>query len=186
MLKGIIGDEPGRGKYVILPLSLQGENLVSNDFETLEHPKFMREALREAELALQQEERPIGAVIVHRGKIIGRGRAQHQKRHSEVAHAELNAMIQAERYLRDHNHECVLYTTLEPCVMCLGASVMSDIQAVVFAMPDNWIKAGRMLEMDYVRRHIKHYVGGVLETECASLWLKYDPNELRMIQNGQK
>ncbi|MEP7199951.1 MAG: deaminase, partial [Chloroflexota bacterium] len=57
------------------------------DFESLDHVKFMREALKEAEIALQQEERPIGAVIVHHGKIIGRGRAQHLKRHSEIAHA---------------------------------------------------------------------------------------------------
>jgi tRNA(adenine34) deaminase len=159
---------------------------VSNEFDALDHQKFMREALREADLALQQEEMPIGAVIVHRGKIIGRGRAQHQKRHSEVAHAELNAMIQAERYLRDHTHECVLYSTLEPCVMCLGAAVMSDILGIVFAMPDNWILPGRMLELEYVRRHIKSYVGGVLETECAALWLKHDPTMLMMIQNGRR
>jgi tRNA(adenine34) deaminase len=159
---------------------------VSNDFETLDHPKFMREALKEAELALQQEEMPIGAVIVHRGKVIGRGRAQHQKRHSEVAHAELNAMIQAERYLRDHNHECVLYSTLEPCVMCLGAAVMSDIQGVVFAMPDNFMLPGTMLEIEYVKRHITTYQGGILETECAALWLKHDPAILMMLQNGRR
>jgi tRNA(adenine34) deaminase len=146
----------------------------------------MGEALKEAEMALQMEERPIGAVIVHRGKVIGRGRSQQNKRHSEVAHAELNAFIQAERYLRDHQHECILYTTLEPCVMCLGASVMSDIEGVVFAMPDKWINPAQMLELEYVRRHIKYYVGGVRETECAALWLKFSPDELRMIQNGKK
>jgi len=146
----------------------------------------MREALREAETALQQEERPIGAVIVHRGKIVGRGRAQHKKRHSEVAHAELNALIQAERYLSDHTHECVLYSTLEPCVMCLGASVMSDIAAVVFAMPDRFINPSEMMAMAYVKHHIQHYVGGVLENECEALWVHTYPDELRMLREGGK
>lgn len=146
----------------------------------------MREALREAERAMQQGEKPIGAVIVHRGKIIGRGFAQHAKRHSEIAHAELNALIQSEKYIRDHNHECTLYSTVEPCVMCLGAIVMSDLANVVFAMPDRWITPAKMLEMDYVRRHIQNYVGGVLEAESAALWLKTDPRGLRLIQEGKR
>ena len=159
---------------------------MSLDFDSLEHPKYMREALREAETALQQDERPIGAVIVHRGKIVGRGRAQHKKRHSGVAHAELNALIQAERYLSDHAHECVLYSTLEPCVMCLGASVMGDIGAVVFAMPDHMINPSEMMALAYVKRHIQHYLGGVLENDCEALWVHTYPDELRMLREGGK
>jgi tRNA(adenine34) deaminase len=159
---------------------------VSFEFESLDHGKFMREALREAATALQQEERPIGAVIVHQGKIVGRGRAQHRKRQSEIAHAELNALIQAERYLGEHPHECVLYSTLEPCVMCLGASVMSDIAAVVFAMPDGFIKPSEMMALEYVKRHIQHYVGGILENECEALWVHSYPEELRRLRTGHK
>lgn len=157
-----------------------------NDFGSFNHEQFMREALKEADRALQQGERPIGAVVVHRGKIIGRGQAQHIKRQSEVAHAELNALIQAEKYLHDHTHECTIYSTVEPCVMCLGAIVMSDISNVVFGLPDRWISPAKMLEMDYVRRHIQNYVGGVLEAESAALWLKADPITLRMIQEGKR
>ena len=156
------------------------------DFDSLDHVHFMREALKEAEIARQQDERPIGAVIVHNGKVVGRGRAQHQKRHSEIAHAELNALIQAEKYIRDHNHECVLYSTVEPCVMCLGATVMSDIDAIVFALADKWINPAQMLEMNYVRRHIQYYKGGVLEDESAALWRKADPVTLRLIQDGKR
>ncbi len=159
---------------------------MSNDFPSLKHDLFMREALKEAERALQAGERPIGAVVVHRGKIIGRGQATHTKRHSEIAHAELNALIQAEKYLRDHNHECTIYTTVEPCVMCLGAIVMSDISNVVFALPDRRISPAQMLELDYVKRHIQNYVGGVLEAESVALWLRSDPIELRMFQDGKK
>jgi tRNA(adenine34) deaminase len=159
---------------------------MSNEFHSLKHEQFMREALKEAERAMQLGERPIGAVVVHRGKIIGRGQATHTKRHSEIAHAELNALIQAEKYLHEHTHECTVYSTVEPCVMCLGAIVMSDIANVVFALPDRWISPARMLEMDYVRRHIQNYVGGVLEAESAALWLKADPLALRMIQEGKQ
>ena len=155
------------------------------DYDALDHEKYMREALKEAELSLRDDDRPIGAVIVHNGKIIGRGRAMHKRRHSEIAHAEMNALIQAERYLRDHQHEAVLYTTVEPCVMCFGAAVMSDLAAIVFALPDLNIRPEQMLEMPYVRRHIGYYRGGVLRTESESLWLKFNPQELRII-NGNK
>ncbi len=158
---------------------------MATDFDALDHVRFMREALKEAEYALQQGEKPIGAVVVHNGKVVGRGHAQHQKRQSEIAHAELNALIQAEQYLHVHIHECVIYSTVEPCVMCLGAIVMSDIDDVVFALPDRWIMPAGMLDMDYVRRHIKHYVGGVLEAESVALWQKADLRELRMLQDGK-
>jgi tRNA(Arg) A34 adenosine deaminase TadA len=150
-------------------------------FEELDHEKFMREALKEAELALKQDERPIGAVVVHDGKVVGRGRAQHQKRQSDIAHAELNALIQAEKYIKAHPHECVIYTTVEPCVMCLGAIVMSDIDHVVFALADKFIVPAQMLEMPYVKRHIKNYVGGVLAMESHDLYAKYSLEELDLL-----
>ena len=139
------------------------------DFGDLDHERFMREALKEAELALQQGERPIGAVVVHDGEIVGRGHAEHVQRQSEIAHAELNALLQAEQYIHTHLHECTIYTTVEPCVMCLGAIVMSDIDHIVFALPDKWINPSKMLEIDHVQRHIKHYIGSLLETESVVL-----------------
>jgi tRNA(adenine34) deaminase len=155
-------------------------------FEALDHAKFMREALQEAELALKQDERPIGAVVVHNGKIVGRGRAQHQKRQSDIAHAELNALIQAEKYIKAHPHECIIYTTVEPCVMCLGAIVMSDIDHVVFALADKFIAPAQMLELPYVRRHIKNYVSGVLEMESRDLYAKYSTEELDLMMGFRK
>jgi len=157
---------------------------MTHNFDDLDHERYMREALKEAELALQQGERPIGAVIVHNGKVVGRGRARHRERRSEIAHAELNALLEAEQYIHAHIHECIIYTTVEPCVMCLGAIVMSDIDHIVFALPDNWINPSKMLDIEYVQRHIKHYVGGVLETESAALWEKANPRELRLLREG--
>lgn len=150
------------------------------DFNTLDHQAFMRVALNEAECALQEGERPIGAVVVYDGKIVGRGHAQHKARHSEIAHAELNALLAAEKFIHDHIHDgVVLYTTVEPCVMCLGAVVMSDIDHVVFAASDKNIHPAQMLEMPYVKRHIKNYRGGILEAESLALMEKFDPRELR-------
>jgi tRNA(adenine34) deaminase len=156
------------------------------DFEALNHEFFMREALHEAELALREGERPIGAVVVHEGRIVGRGRAQHQARQSEIAHAELNALLQAEQFIHAHTHQCVLYTTVEPCVMCLGAIVMSDVDHVVYALADHWQDPHAMLEMPYVRRHIRHYLGGVLEAESAALWERANPRELALLRSGKR
>lgn len=154
-------------------------------FDDLDHEKFMRLALKEAELALQEGERPIGAIVVHNGQVISRGRAQHRRRNSEIAHAELNALMDAHAYVRANLHECAIYTTVEPCVMCLGAIVMSDVPHVVFALADKWIRSVEMLKIDYVRRHIKHYIGGVLHAESVALWEKADPRELRILREGR-
>ena len=156
------------------------------DFSDLNHEHFMREALKEAELSLQAGERPIGAVIVRDNKVIGRGRAQHLARKSEIAHAEMNALLQAEQYLYNNVHgECVIYSTVEPCVMCLGAIVMANIDNVVYGLADNWIKPGQMLEVEYIRKHIKNYVGGILVEESVALWEQSEWDELSLLREGK-
>ena len=160
---------------------------MSFDFNSLDHEHFMREALKEAELSLQDGERPIGAVIVHDNKVIGRGRAQHLARKSEVAHAEINAILQAEQYLCENTHgDCVIYSTVQPCVMCLGAIVMANIDNVVYGLEDNWIKPREMLNIDYVRAHIRNYVGGVLAEESVKLWQRSSWDEIFLLQEGKQ
>jgi tRNA(adenine34) deaminase len=154
------------------------------DFAALDHIHFMKEALKEAEVAVQSGELPIGAVIVHEGKVIARGHAHHVARGSKIAHAEMNALLEAERYLNGCPHECVIYSTVEPCVMCLGAIVMSNISHIVFALPDNWIKPREMLNMDYVRRHIIEYVGGVLADDSLALWRTARPQDIPLLLDG--
>ena len=158
------------------------------DFNSLDHIFFMREALKEAEMAMQAGERAIGAVIVHDGKIVGRGRAEHLKRHNRLAHAELNALLATAASLYDHPHtNGVIYTTVEPCEMCLGAIVMSDaINHIVFALADHWINPAPMLEMPHVRRHIHNYLGGVLAEESAALIKQSRPDEFIMIRDGNR
>jgi tRNA(adenine34) deaminase len=155
------------------------------NFEALDHEHFMREALKEAELAGLAGERPSGAVIVHAGQIVGRDHARHKERQSKLAHAEMNAFYGAQQYLFTHYRECGLYTTVEPCVMCLGTLVMLDIHHVVFALADRWIRPAEMLQIEYVRRHIDHYQGGVLEEASLALWEKYRPEEICLLVEGK-
>lgn len=156
------------------------------DFNALDHLFYMRAALAEAALAGQAGEFPIGAVMVHRGQVVGRGRAEHRGRHSRLAHAELNALLQTAPALYDFPHDdAVLYSTLEPCEMCLGAIVMSDaVNHIVFALADRWINPQPMLAMPHVRRHIRSYVGGVLAEESLALWQQYRPDVLKLIRDG--
>jgi tRNA(adenine34) deaminase len=156
------------------------------DFASMDHPHYMREALKEADLAAQTGELPIGAVIVHHNTIVGRGRAQHIARSSNVAHAEMNALVQAEQYLfTKHRDGFVIYTTVEPCVMCLGAIVMSNIDHVVYGLADNWIKPKGMLDIDYVRLRIGNYLGGVLADDCLKLFQVYRPQDIPLLLEGK-
>ncbi|MDR3610609.1 MAG: tRNA adenosine(34) deaminase TadA [Ignavibacteriaceae bacterium] len=94
-------------------------------------------ALQEAEQALQEEEVPVGAVVVHKGKIIGRGRNQVELLKDPTAHAEIIALSAAGNYLRDWRlNECDMYVTLEPCIMCTGAMLASRINNLFFAAYD--------------------------------------------------
>jgi tRNA(adenine34) deaminase len=159
---------------------------MSFDFSSIEHKQFMKEALHEAELAGLAGERPIGAVIVHNNQVIGRGQAQHIARKSNVAHAEMIALIQAEQYLFDHARDgCIIYTTVEPCVMCLGAIVMSNIRHIVYGISDKWILPGGMMNIDYVRRHVHNYLGGILLEDSISLFTRFRPQELPIMLEGK-
>jgi tRNA(adenine34) deaminase len=160
---------------------------MAQDFEALDHAHFMNEAVKEARLAAEAGELPIGAVIVHDYKIVGRGRAQHNARSSKVAHAEMNALTQAGPYLLDHHRGgSVIYSTVEPCVMCLGAIVMSDVDHVVYGLPDNWIKPSGMLGIEYVRQRIGNYVGGVLAADCLELFEQYRPGDVPLLLEGRR
>jgi tRNA(adenine34) deaminase len=158
------------------------------DFKSIDHAFFMREALKEAELAMNAGERPIGAVVVHNGEVVGRGRAEHRGRHNRLAHAELNALLASAARLYDQPFtNGIIYTTLEPCEMCLGAIVMSDVvNHVVYALTDHWINPAPMFDIPHVRTHIRNYLGGVLAEESEALWRQCRPDELALIRDGLK
>jgi tRNA(adenine34) deaminase len=92
---------------------------ISPEIARLSLAEFMREALAEAEKAGQAGEVPIGAIVVIDGEIIARGRARHRSLKSQLRHAELNAMLEGGERLWNDHRQAVLFTTVEPCPLCL-------------------------------------------------------------------
>jgi tRNA(adenine34) deaminase len=140
---------------------------------------FMRDALREAEAAGVEGELPIGAVVVIDGLIVARGHARHRQLRSQLAHAELQALLAGGEALWSQYARAVLVTTVEPCPMCLGAAVTADVPHVVFAAPDAAMHSGLTVASNpYVRRHLTTYRGGVLEAEARALLARFAPEML--------
>lgn len=99
--------------------------------------KYMYSALQEAETAYEANEVPVGAVIVYKNRIIGRGYNQVERLKDSSAHAEMIALTAASSYLNDWRlSECEMYVTLEPCVMCTGALLHSRIKNLFFSTYD--------------------------------------------------
>lgn len=147
--------------------------------------EWMREALAEAEAAGLAGEMPIGAVLVVEWKIASRGHVHRERARSQLAHAEIRALLTGGELLWAHYRDSVLFTTVEPCPMCLGAAVMADVPHIVFAAHDAAAGSGRIVEtVPYVRRHIKAYIGGVLEAESHAVLERFDPGLLQYIRTG--
>jgi tRNA(adenine34) deaminase len=134
---------------------------------------FMRYALREAAKAADSEDVPVGAVIVHKNHIIGRGWNQVELLKDPTAHAEMIAVTQAANHLgAKWLSDCALYVTIEPCSMCAGALVLSRIDRVVYGAPDPKTGAGGSVLNILHHAKLNHRIkvkGGVLEQECAGL-----------------
>jgi len=133
----------------------------------------MREALRQARKALRAEEVPIGAVVVHAGKIIARAYNQVELLKDATAHAEMLAMTQAEAAIGDWRlNECDLFVTKEPCPMCAGALVHVRMRRVIFGCADERGGAAgsliNLLQMPQLN-HRCDISSGVLADECAAM-----------------
>lgn len=132
---------------------------------------FMAQALAEADLAEQRGEVPIGAVIVHGGRVIGRGHNLRQTLNDPTAHAEMLAITAAAEALGSWRLEdCTLYVTLEPCVMCAGAMVLARLSRLVFGAADP--KAGACgslycIPQDERLNHRVEMVGGVCAEQAS-------------------
>jgi len=138
-------------------------NILKNNYEY-----FMKMALKEAKSAYEEEEIPIGAVIVHNNKVISKGHNQSQRLNDATAHAEMIAITSAQNKLGSkYLNECELYVTLEPCMMCSGAIHLSKINKVVYALDDK--------EKGYLKKSKKELnkklviVSNILESESKNL-----------------
>lgn len=151
--------------------------------------KYMKEALRQAKKAYALGEVPIGCVIVHEGKIIGRGYNRRNTDKNTLAHAEITAINKASRKLGDWRLEgCTLYVTLEPCQMCAGAIVQARIDEVVMASMNPKAGCGgsilNILEMPEFNHQVK-VTRGILEEECSHMLTQFF-KELRIRNKAEK
>jgi tRNA(adenine34) deaminase len=134
---------------------------------------FMGEALRQARRARAAEETPIGAVIVHEGRVIARAFNQVETLKDATAHAEMLAVTQAQQVLGDWRlNGCSVYVTKEPCPMCAGALALSRVDRVVFGLRDPKMGAvgGALNLLQFPgSNHRAETAGGVREEECREL-----------------
>ena len=134
----------------------------------LEDEKWMREALLEAQLAKEEKEVPVGAVVVQAGKIIGRGHNRVETLKDPTAHAEIIAITSACNTLGDWRlSNSTLYVTLEPCPMCAGAILISRIKRCVFGAKDE--KLGSFGSVYSIKSSEIDITSGILESECKAL-----------------
>jgi len=139
---------------------------------------FMKEALKEAQKAFDNGEVPIGAVIVHKGSsIIGRAHNQTEMLHDATAHAEMLAITQAAEYLGNWRLlDCVLYATLEPCMMCCGAMVLSRLPLLVYGTEDPKHGAVHSIANSLDNQKLNHKVkviSGTLREPCAEILSRF-------------
>ena len=134
--------------------------------------KYMKEALKQAKKAYALGEVPIGCVIVHEGKIIGRGYNRRNTDKNTLAHAEITAINKASRVIGDWRLEdCTLYVTVEPCVMCAGALGWAQISRVVYGAGDE--KRGYTKYAPDALHPKTPVTSGVLEDECRALMQEF-------------
>ncbi len=132
---------------------------------------FMQEAYRQAQYAFEEGEIPIGAVVVCNNRVIAKAYNQTEKLNDVTAHAEMLALTAASNYLGNkYLSECTLYVTVEPCIMCAGASYWAQLKRVVFGAPEpkrGYRRVGNLL-------HPKtEMASGILASECAELMASF-------------
>lgn len=132
------------------------------------HEQFMKEALKEAEKAFARDEVPVGAVVVCNNQVIARAHNLTETLNDVTAHAEMQAFTAAAdniggKYLNN----CILYVTLEPCIMCAGASFWTKIGSIVYGANDN--KRGYSLNNSKILHPKTTVISGIMEQECSEI-----------------
>ena len=150
------------------------------------HEYFMAEALKEASRAFEEDEVPVGAVIVNDGRIIARGYNQIERLKDPTAHAEMIALTSATNYLgAKWLNEAAIYVTIEPCSMCAGALVLARIKEIYFGAPDPKTGAcGSVFDIARSEKlnHRIHVAGGIMAPDCGAILSEFFKKK-RVTQN---
>jgi len=138
---------------------------------------FMRSAIQEALIAKEKNEIPVGAVIVRNNEIISKGHNESLLNNSQIYHAEINAIKSASKYLSDWRlNDCDIYVTMEPCLMCMGAIILSRIRRLIYGI-DNEISGFLSSNINFNKQSIKiPIVNGILENEIKEIIIEYFEN----------
>ena len=133
--------------------------------------KFMKEALKRAKKGLAQGEVPVGAVIVHEGRVVSSGYNRRTKTRTAISHAEMYAIDRAcKKFGSWRLPECDLYVTLEPCPMCMGAALNARVRKIYFGAYE---QKGRSMTAELAASNLLNHTleveGGVLEEECSEV-----------------
>ena len=142
--------------------------------------EFMQAAIEEAERGLREGGIPIGSVIVHRGRIIGRGHNRRVQRGSAVLHGEMDALENAGRQPAQVYRESVLYTTLSPCAMCSGAILLYGIPTVVVGENQTFVGEEELLRSRGVS------VTVLQDATCIRLMTDFHPRTSGAVERGYR
>ena len=142
----------------------------------LDDSYFMNEAFKEAKKAFEQDEVPVGCVIVCENQIIARAHNFTQRLNDVTAHAEIQAFTSAASFLGGkYLNECVLYVTLEPCVMCAGASYWTQLKKIVFGARD--YKRGFLSFSEKITHPKTTIYSDILAEDCSKLLSDFFKNK---------
>jgi len=138
------------------------------DFNVFSDEFFMRQAIEEAKKAMKKDEVPIGAVIVCQNQIIARAHNLCESLNDATAHAEMQAFTSASNYVSSkYLNDCRLFVTLEPCVMCAGASYWVRISEIIFGASDK--KKGFLTSNPHILHPSTKVKKGIYENECSQM-----------------
>jgi len=141
----------------------------------------MQIALNLARKAFDEDEVPVGAVIVHEDQVIARAHNQIKTLKDPTAHAEMIAITQAAAHLKNERlNGCSLYVTIEPCAMCMGASILARIETIIYGANDTKTGAcGSQVNLSKkgLFNHTIETIGGILEPECRTILQKFFLNK---------
>lgn len=143
----------------------------------MDYNYFMNEAYKEARKAFDKNEVPIGAVIVYKNEIIGRGHNLRETKKSTIYHSEIIAINEACKSFKDWRlEECIIFVTIEPCIMCAGAIIQSRLNKVVYGAANKKFGAIESLYKIFDNENSNHKVdtlGGIMEKECSQIMKEY-------------